>query len=119
MNNMRLAFVVSLIWFLHWLCLILSSIRVIIAESLSQTPSLIGSWTSIWDYLVTLAHEMVHVKQRVKGEWGQKVDGTNTWHKKIVSPFTKYWDEPWEIDARAWERYIANRAIYEGIVTLK
>ena len=74
---------------------------------------------SKWDYLVTLAHEMVHVKQRVKGEWGQKVDGTNTWHKRTISPFTKYWDEPWEIDARAWERYIANRAIYEGIVTIE
>ena len=47
MNNMRLAFVVSLIWFLHWLCLILSSIRVIIVESISQTPSLIGSWQNI------------------------------------------------------------------------
>jgi|TARA_A100001037_G_C15022337_1_gene576943 hypothetical protein len=62
---------------------------------------------------------MVHVKQRVLNEWGQKVDGTNTWHKKIVPPFTKYWDEPWEIDARAWERYIANRAVYEGIVTIE
>ena len=27
---------------------------------------------SKWDYLVTLAHEMVHVKQRVKGEWDRR-----------------------------------------------
>ena len=74
---------------------------------------------SKWDYLVTLAHEMVHVKQRVKGEWKQKADGSSTWNKQIVSPFTKYWDEPWEIDARAWENYIANRAIYEGVVTVE
>ena len=74
---------------------------------------------SKWDYLVTLAHEMVHVKQRVRGEWGQKARGINTWYKKVVPPFTKYWDEPWEIDARAWERYIANRAIYEGVVTVE
>jgi len=47
LKYMKLAFVVSLIWFLHWSCLILSSIRVIIAESISQTPSLIGSWQSI------------------------------------------------------------------------
>ena len=74
---------------------------------------------SKWDYLVTLAHEMVHVKQRVRGEWGQKASGINTWYKKVVPPFTKYWVEPWEIDARAWEKYIANRAIYEGVVTVE
>ena len=79
----------------------------------------IHSGLSKWDYLVTLAHEMVHVKQRVTGQWGQKRCGINSWYKKEVSPFTKYWDEPWEIDARAWERYIANRAIYEGIVTIE
>ena len=79
----------------------------------------IHSGLSKWDYLVTLAHEMVHVKQRVTGQWGQKASGVNSWYKKEVSPFTKYWDEPWEIDARAWERYIANRAIYEGIVTIE
>ena len=73
---------------------------------------------SKWDYLVTLAHEMVHVKQRVKGEWGQNNKGTNTWHKEIIPSTTKYWDEPWEIDARKWETYIANRALYEGIVTM-
>ena len=73
---------------------------------------------SKWDYLVTLAHEMIHVKQRVHGEWGQKASGVNTWHKDIVPPFTKYWDEPWEIDAHKWEKYIANRALYEEVVTM-
>jgi len=47
LKYMKLAFVISSIWFLHWSCLILSSIRVIIVESLSQTPSLIGSSQSI------------------------------------------------------------------------
>jgi len=47
LKYMKLAFVVSLIWFLHWSCLILSFIRVTIVESLLQTPSLTGSWTSI------------------------------------------------------------------------
>ena len=72
---------------------------------------------SKWDYLVTLAHEMVHVKQRVTGQWTHK-SGINRWHKEIVPKETKYQDEPWEIDASTWERYIANRAIFEGIVTL-
>ena len=81
-------------------------------------------WTSLGtatesDIICITAHEMVHVKQRVTGQWGQKRSGINSWYKKEVSPFTKYWDEPWEIDARAWERYIANRAIYEGIVTIE
>ena len=73
---------------------------------------------SKWDYLVTLAHEMVHVKQQVTGQWTHK-RGVNRWHKEIVPKETKYWDEPWEIDARAWEKYIANRAVFEGIVTLQ
>ena len=72
---------------------------------------------SKWDYLVTLAHEMVHVKQRVTGQWTHK-SGINRWHKEIIPKETKYQDEPWEIDASTWEKYIANRAIFEGIVTL-
>tara|TARA_B100000614_G_C14338585_1_gene407853 strand:- start:98 stop:535 length:438 start_codon:yes stop_codon:yes gene_type:complete len=77
----------------------------------------IHSGLSKWDYLVTLAHEMVHVKQRVLGEWKQ-TKNKNYWHKDIVPSTTQYDDEPWEIDARKWEKYIAERALYEGIVTL-
>ena len=43
---------------------------------------------SKWDYLVTLAHEMVHVKQRVKGEWKQKADGSSTSDLSQATQFT-------------------------------
>ena len=75
------------------------------------------SGLSKWDYLTTLAHEMIHVKQRVHKEFVTKYD-TNYWHKERVPSSTKYEDEPWEIDARRWEKYIAMRAIEEGVVNV-
>jgi hypothetical protein len=57
--------------------------------------------------LHTLAHEMVHVKQHVKGELKYVIrkPNINIWHKKIVDE-TKidYYDLPWEIEAHGRER---------------
>ena len=74
------------------------------------------SGLSKWDYLVTLAHEMVHVRQRVFGEYVTKYD-KNYWLRERVPSSVKYEDEPWEIDAQRWERYLAIRSIEEGVVT--
>ena len=76
----------------------------------------IHSGLSKWDYLVTLAHEMVHVRQRVLREYVTKYD-KNYWLRQRVRSSVKYDDEPWEIDARRWERYLAIRSIEEGVVS--
>lgn len=65
--------------------------------------------------LLTLAHEMVHVKQYARGElkylWRA---GHDKWNGKIVSRDTHYFDKPWEIEAFGrelglYERYIEHK----------
>jgi len=55
---------------------------------------------------LTLAHEMVHVKQIASG----KLKG-NVWNGKKVSKRTKYLNLPWEIQAFEQQELIFRRAI--------
>ena len=55
---------------------------------------------------LTLAHEMVHVKQMASG----KLKG-NVWNGKKVSKRTKYLNLPWEIQAFEQQELIFRRAI--------
>ena len=56
---------------------------------------------SIRDALITLAHEMVHIKQWAKGEMYEYVkSGLIRFHKtKFDADNINYWDYPWEIEA--------------------
>ena len=56
---------------------------------------------SIRDALITLAHEMVHVKQWAKGEMYEYVKpGLVRFHKtKFDIDNIDYWDYPWEVEA--------------------
>lgn len=47
---------------------------------------------------ITLAHEMVHVKQLAKGTLKQ-VDGVNYWNGKRYRKNHRYLNLPWEIEA--------------------
>ena len=58
-------------------------------------------------YVTTLIHELVHFEQRLRGKWKQewkKEQVQNKWCSKIVPPDTKYWNEPWEIEAHTLEK---------------
>jgi hypothetical protein len=63
------------------------------------------------NYILTLAHEMVHVRQYVRKDvvelfrpkYGKKWKGELIDIDKI-----RYWDQPWEIEAHALERPLAN-----------
>jgi hypothetical protein len=56
--------------------------------------------------LMTLAHEMVHVKQYAKGEINVWL---NKWHKqKIDTDTVPYEQLPWEIEANTYERLLYN-----------
>ena len=46
--------------------------------------------------LMTLAHEMVHIKQYIYNETD---DELSMWRGICVDPTVDYWDHPWEIDA--------------------
>jgi hypothetical protein len=62
------------------------------------------------DLGVTLAHEMVHVKQLANGTL-RAVGGDKWWRGKKYSRRTKYLDMPWEIDAFAQQEIIFRRAL--------
>ena len=51
--------------------------------------ALYGNW------LATLAHEMVHVKQFARGELDSRLE---RWKGRNCSQ--EYWDQPWEVEAR-------------------
>ncbi len=59
---------------------------------------------------ITLAHEMVHVKQLAKGIL-KTVNGVNYWQGKKYSKRVKYLDLPWEVDAFSKQELIFRRAI--------
>ena len=59
---------------------------------------------------VTLAHEMVHVRQMAKGFLKIK-NGVNYWCGKRYTKRTKYLDQPWEQDAFARQEIVFRKAI--------
>jgi len=64
------------------------------------------------DLGITLAHEMVHVRQMARGIL-QATKGANYWCGKKYSKRTKYLDQPWELDAFARQEIIFRKAISE------
>ncbi len=61
---------------------------------------------------LTLAHEMVHVRQMARGFLKSK-NGHNYWCGKRYGKKTKYLDMPWEQDAFARQEIIFRKAIDE------
>lgn len=56
--------------------------------------------------LISLAHEMVHVKQYAKGEMRDMMRSSShtKWHRESVNTDdVDYWDLPWEIEAHGRE----------------
>lgn len=65
---------------------------------------------SLMDMGVTLAHEMVHVKQLVKGTLKVK-NGVKYWCGKRYPKNAKYLNTPWELEAFARQEILFRRAI--------
>jgi hypothetical protein len=59
---------------------------------------------------ITLAHEMVHVKQLARGVLKTK-NGNKYWRGKRYSKNTKYLNTPWELEAFAKQEILFRRAI--------
>lgn len=62
------------------------------------------------DIGLTLAHELVHVKQMAKGILKSTRTGAQIWAGKKYSKRTKYLDRPWEIEAFSKQELILRRA---------
>lgn len=68
---------------------------------------------SIRQLMLTIAHEMVHVKQLVTGKLVTEfVDGqnVNTWCGKDFSD-TEYTEQPWELQAYAMQAHLVQKLI--------
>ena len=59
---------------------------------------------------ITLAHEMVHVKQIAKGVL-KTVKGVSYWKGQRYSRRVKYLNQPWEVEAFSKQELIFRRAI--------
>jgi len=70
----------------------------------------INSTKRITDMGITLAHEMVHVRQMAKGTLKSVAKG-NVWNGKLYTKKTEYLDQPWEQDAFSKQELIFRRAI--------
>lgn len=70
----------------------------------------IQSKMSFKDIGLTLAHEMVHVRQMARGTL-KTVNGTQYWAGRRYTKRTKYLDQPWEQDAFARQEIIFRKAI--------
>jgi hypothetical protein len=63
---------------------------------------------SIENLIITIAHEMVHVKQYARGQitHGKNLKSKFWMGQKIKS---QYYDSPWEVEAYSRERVLANK----------
>lgn len=62
------------------------------------------------DFIMALAHEMVHLKQYALNQMRDVQDKKITiFHKKKYSFDMEYWDQPWEIEAYGMERGLLHR----------
>jgi hypothetical protein len=74
-----------------------------LCESLDQRNFIIDV-ALYGDWLSTLAHEMVHVKQFARGE----LDAQLTRWKTKDHHNTEYWNQPWEKEARRLQHKLTN-----------
>ena len=65
---------------------------------------------SLKDMGITLAHEMVHVKQLAKGTLKQ-VNGVNYWNGKRYRKNHRYLNLPWEIEAFSKQELLFRKVI--------
>jgi len=81
--------------------------------------------------LLSIAHEMVHVKQYAHGELVDYIHSSKTnkcrWRGKIRNNYDnpiEYWDMPWEIEAHGWEKglyyqFLAHHQEYQKLFKRK
>jgi hypothetical protein len=82
-------------------------------DGLGSYVIIISPKLKLKDAGLTLAHEMVHVRQMAKGFLKTAKNGSATWCGKTYSKKTKYLDMPWEKDAFARQEIIFRKAIDE------
>ena len=77
---------------------------------LIQQPNRVTK-ASLLDMGITLAHEMVHVRQLAKGQMKFLPNQARIWMGKRYNKRTHYLDQPWELDAFARQEILFRKAI--------
>lgn len=67
---------------------------------------------NVKELVMTICHEMVHVKQYVRNEMKE---GQMVWKKKPIASDTKYYDLPWEKEAYTMQASLAKACWNKGI----
>lgn len=58
------------------------------------------------EYMITLFHELTHLRQYATGQLRDLNNGTTNWRGKNFPADTNYWLQPWEIEAQGMERSV-------------
>jgi hypothetical protein len=60
------------------------------------------------DFITTVMHEMIHVKQYVLNEMSDMPSGSVRWKKRVINPENlDYWEHPWEKEAFRYDEILA------------
>lgn len=60
------------------------------------------------NYIITLMHEMIHVKQYVLNEMCDMPSGSVRWKSRPINPDSlDYWEHPWEKEAHRYDELLA------------
>lgn len=62
------------------------------------------------DVGLTLAHELVHVKQFARGQL-RTVRNRSVWMGRVIKPSVAYLQQPWELEAYSKQELILRRAL--------
>ena len=70
------------------------------------------------EFITTICHEMVHIKQYAKKEMDgtTNADGNYRWKKEVISGKTQYSDLPWEKEAYELQETLADEIWRNNIV---
>ena len=78
----------------------------------------LDSSIDIEQLIQTIAHEMVHIKQFVKGQISYKGRSMYWLGNRVVKSKINYYDHPWEIDAWSKEKVLSAK-IYKILTKLQ
>ena len=67
----------------------------------------LDSRLNTYDLVETIAHEMVHIKQKVLGQLRYEGRSTYWLGKKVICSKINYYDQPWEQEAWSKQKLLA------------
>lgn len=69
----------------------------------------IDSRLNMDDFVTTVMHEMIHVKQYVLNEMHDMPSGSVRWKSRPINPMNlDYWEHPWEKEAHKYDRVLSS-----------